>query len=427
MKTTSTFIHLTLTLCSMLLMAGAAEAQVSMEPRQNLYSQNFEALPAAGTSFWKSGSYYLPGWAVFRTKADSTFTANTGQANTGGLYSYGATNSPDRALGSIASSPAGQFTYNLLLQNNTGSTIKSVEVGYTGEQWRISNITAGQHVLSFWYAVSSDVSGFNTSPSSDKGWTEVPELKFYGPKYQLSGGPINGNAAENRRMLEAFLQVEVPAGHFLMLRWKDADEVEADHGLAVDDVTVLWHEESVESPVPLPVELASFKARAKGNQVELQWLTASEDRNSHFIVERSPDGKSFEGVGQLTGQGTTMQVTSYTFLDEVPLPGTSYYRLKQVDEDESYTYSAVVSVLRAVAQGLKVFPTITAGDLVVSADARLRQALVIDVMGKQLYAQQLQSNLPQHSLNVSSLSSGTYVLVLLDEQGKRYTSRFRKR
>ncbi|OKL40155.1 T9SS type A sorting domain-containing protein [Pontibacter flavimaris] len=428
MKTAFTLTWRVIALCCAIFSSpDTVHAQIGMGPKQNSYTQNFDQLPATGTGVWKNGQEYMPGLAAYRSKNDTIITANNGQANTGGLYSYGPNGSTDRALGSLASTNAGQFTYNLLLQNNTGNTIKSVEVNYTGEQWRVSNVTAPQHVLSFWYAISSNPATVNTSPSKNEGWTEVPELKFYGPKFFSSGGPINGNAAENRALLHYIIQLEIPAGHYLMLRWKDADETEADHGLAIDDVTVTWHTQAVEMPAPLPVELAHFKASLRSAIVELQWQTASEDQNSHFVVERSADGKAFEGIGMVAGHGTTALTTNYTFQDQVPLPGASYYRLRQVDLDGSYTYSKVVAVTRKVSLAVNVYPTITAGELQVKSDVRLRQALVVDAMGQRLMDLQLQQATPIHTLDVSRLQSGAYVLVLLDENGRRHVSRFMRR
>ncbi|AKD05292.1 hypothetical protein PKOR_22290 [Pontibacter korlensis] len=101
-----------------------------MGQRQNQYTQNFDELPASETAVWESGSYYLPGWSVYRSVSNNIITANNGSGNTGRLISYGSTGSTDRALGSIASAKAGELLYMLLLQNNTGSTIKSVELTF---------------------------------------------------------------------------------------------------------------------------------------------------------------------------------------------------------------------------------------------------------------------------------------------------------
>lgn len=213
-----------------------------------------------------------------------------------------------------------------------------------------------------------------------------------------------------------------------MLRWKDADDFEQDHGLAIDDVTVTWHTQPqlMQMPAPLPVELAYFRASASKEHVTLRWQTASEDQNSHFVVERSHNGKLFEGIGMVEGKGTTIVTTNYSYLDLVPLPGTSYYRLKQVDEDETYTYSNIAAVTRSVTQEVAVFPTITSHKLEISSGSGVRQVMVVDAMGRSHLEEQLQSAITKYSLDVSRLERGTYVLVLLDTTGKRHVRRFVK-
>ena len=227
------------------------------------------------------------------------------------------------------------------------------------------------------------------------------------------------------------LAVNIPSGHYLMLRWKDADELEADHGLAIDDFSLTWTMEDTDGPaVVLPVELAHFTAFSKGAVVELQWRTASEDQNDYFLLERSTDGQAFGEIGKADGKGTTALETAYTYLDKHPLAGTSYYRLKQVDEGGEYTYSSVVAVARGgVALASSIYPTVTTDylQLDLAPESNFAAALVLDMMGRQLVQQTLGTNTRQHSVDVRGLSIGTYILVLLDEQGQRQATRFLKR
>lgn len=412
----------------MLLASGLAAAQVSMSKYRTEYEQNFDVLPSSGTTSWEDGTAYMPGWYVQRTITSSTLTANAGSSNTGGLYSYGSAGAADRALGSISSTNAGEFAYGLLLQNNTGDTITQLDISFYGEQWRISNKTAPQHLISFFYAISTDAASFNLSPASDKNWISYPELDFKGPHFKPEvGSPLNGNAAGNRQLLSTSIPVTIPDGAYVMLRWKDADETEADHGLAIDNFSLTWN---INSPDVLPVELVSFIAKPKDNNVEIAWQTASEEQNDFFVIERGADENGFEGIGQVQGNGTTTLRNSYTFLDERPAAGTAYYRLKQVDEDGSHTYSAVVSVTRSAASGsiAKVYPTITSELLNINWEGQslLQQALVVDARGRQVLQQKLSDNAAQQVVDVSRLRSGMYVLVLLDEKGQRITSRFIK-
>lgn len=92
---------------------------------------------------------------------------------------------------------------------------------------------------------------------------------------------------------------------------------------------------------PLPIELLSFSAQLKNNEVELKWSTASETNNDYFTIERATDLERFEAVIKEDGKGTTKELTHYKATDGTPLYGRSYYRLKQTDFDGKYSYSSL--------------------------------------------------------------------------------------
>lgn len=96
---------------------------------------------------------------------------------------------------------------------------------------------------------------------------------------------------------------------------------------------------------PLPVELINFTAQQKNKSVQLNWSTASEINNKHFILERSNDGHRFSFLGKINGGGTTAEISHYEFVDTHPLQGRNYYRLKQVDTNDKFHYSQVEQVL----------------------------------------------------------------------------------
>ncbi|HRG07082.1 MAG TPA: hypothetical protein PLJ08_00780, partial [Cyclobacteriaceae bacterium] len=82
---------------------------------------------------------------------------------------------------------------------------------------------------------------------------------------------------------------------------------------------------------PLPVELLSFTATAENEKVNLKWVTASELNNDFFTVQHSTDGVEFTSLGNVNGQGTKQSATTYNFVDDSPMAGINYYRLKQTD------------------------------------------------------------------------------------------------
>jgi hypothetical protein len=94
----------------------------------------------------------------------------------------------------------------------------------------------------------------------------------------------------------------------------------------------------------LPVELLSFSAKANGSSVKLSWSTASEKNNRGFEIERKSVDGSFRSVGFVSGNGTTSQQQLYSFVDACLQNGTYSYRLKQVDFDGTYEYSAATEV-----------------------------------------------------------------------------------
>jgi predicted outer membrane repeat protein len=94
---------------------------------------------------------------------------------------------------------------------------------------------------------------------------------------------------------------------------------------------------------PVPVDLMEFEVTANGKTALLNWSTASEINNSHFVVERSLDALVFEPLGMVKGNGTSQKVLDYGFVDSFIPRGTTkaYYRLKQVDFDGTFEYSEV--------------------------------------------------------------------------------------
>jgi hypothetical protein len=95
----------------------------------------------------------------------------------------------------------------------------------------------------------------------------------------------------------------------------------------------------------LPVDLVSFRAQPTGGKVELAWETAWERNSKEFIVQRSSDLKEFNDIGRINAAGDAQSRNQYSFVDESPLTGVNYYRLRQVDNDGTFEYSKVVDAL----------------------------------------------------------------------------------
>lgn len=106
---------------------------------------------------------------------------------------------------------------------------------------------------------------------------------------------------------------------------------------------------------PLPVELLYFNAVANGPIVNLSWKTAKETDNDFFTVERSFNGLDFETLGTVKGAGTSFEPLLYSYADERPYKGLSYYRLKQTDFNGDVTTHNIVSVEMGDADDVEKF------------------------------------------------------------------------
>jgi hypothetical protein len=94
----------------------------------------------------------------------------------------------------------------------------------------------------------------------------------------------------------------------------------------------------------LPIDLLSFTASPQDAHVEVSWVTASENNNDYFNVERSVDGINFTSISTVDGAGNSTEMLTYSTVDNRPLDGTSYYRLKQTDYDGKTSYSSIEAV-----------------------------------------------------------------------------------
>lgn len=109
---------------------------------------------------------------------------------------------------------------------------------------------------------------------------------------------------------------------------------------------------------PLPVELVNFEADKIKNNIQLNWKTASETNNSHFIIQRKIDNTKWKNIGKVWGQGTTTLSTNYKFTVYDDVNKILYYRLKQVDFDNSFEFSNIVVVnnrKRQISKSTKIW------------------------------------------------------------------------
>lgn len=173
---------------------------------------------------------------------------------------------------------------------------------------------------------------------------------------------------------------------------------------------------------PLPIELLSFTATDSEKDVRLDWATASEVDNAFFMVERSMDMVSWEGIIEVAGAGNSQQRMDYVAFDSSPLLGTFYYRLRQTDTDGSSKLSTVVAITRSVTLEARIFPM------------PFQERIVIEILNEQLLSVDLYNVAGQRitvpmdwgaervTLDTYALPIGSYVIHVKTENGASTTA-----
>lgn len=96
--------------------------------------------------------------------------------------------------------------------------------------------------------------------------------------------------------------------------------------------------------VTLPVRLMNFSGSNAGTQNQLRWTVSQEQNLDRYELQRSADGIHYQTIKTTAPRNTTSE-TTYTHNDPVNSSNAEYYyRLKIIDTDGSFEYSAVVFI-----------------------------------------------------------------------------------
>jgi hypothetical protein len=177
---------------------------------------------------------------------------------------------------------------------------------------------------------------------------------------------------------------------------------------------------------PLPVELIHFDAQAAANHTaDLHWQTASELNNNYFDVERSYDAIHWEWVGNVTGNGTTNQLTDYSFTDKsiATSQNMAYYRLNQIDYDGANEYTDIRSVRFTVkpnAFEIAAYPNPFNQEVTIRIrTTELYSIEVTDINGLVMLNIENEDK-GMHRLDLSTWASGVYVINVTSTQGTKH-------
>lgn len=289
-------------------------AQVVITSTATPYTQNFNTLITSGTS-----STLPAGWRLLETgtNANTTLAADNGASNAGNTYSYGTGTGTDRAFGTLLSGSL-TSTIGVQITNNTGATITSLTISYTGEQWRCGTASRTDQ-LDFQYSTTA------TSLSTGT-WTDFNTLDFVSPSTSSTGAK-DGNAAANRTAKSGVVTgLSIANGTTFWLRWSDPDASGADDGLSIDDFSIQLNGADVTPPTASTFSPANgaVNIAPSGNLVITFSENIAKGTSGNITVKRSSDNV----VAQTTAV-TSASVTVSSATATIPFSGlaysTSYY------------------------------------------------------------------------------------------------------
>jgi hypothetical protein len=173
----------------------------------------------------------------------------------------------------------------------------------------------------------------------------------------------------------------------------------------------------------LPVRLTQFNASLHQSVTNINWLTEAESEFSHFEIERSIDGiNDFKKISQV-GSGNN----KYQYADNLKnVTGSSFaYRLKMVDQNQSFTYSNIVVVRKSTSSiqkaSLAPNPVISKAATLQfeSGDAADIQIRILDFTGRTMLQQQYKVNSGMNSIslqNIDKLQAGQYIMQIMKDK-----------
>ncbi|MFD2185046.1 ExeM/NucH family extracellular endonuclease, partial [Rhodoplanes azumiensis] len=262
---------------------------ISLAALDVAYTQNFDTLTT-------SGALTITGWIINEegtsARNNEQYTVDTGSSNTGDIYSYGASGSTDRALGTLRSSTLDPVI-GVGFTNDTGTVITSLEISYRGEEWRLGG-TGRADRLDFQYSLNA------TSVTSGT-WIDVDQLDFSTPNSSLSVGAVNGNTY-GTTIAYTITGLNIAPGATFMLRWTDYDPSGADDGLAIDNFSL-----TAKAPAPIPtvsIDSVSVLEGDSGTKVMTFTVTRSDTSTAFSVNYATANGTATAGSDYVAQNGT---------------------------------------------------------------------------------------------------------------------------
>jgi len=298
--------HIFILLFILLISNGSVVGQSSITAIGTAVTQDFNTLSSSTTNQTWTNNVTLTGWY---TKTDATsptqssptqYKANQGSNITAFLYSFGSTGASDRAFGYFPSdiftgvSGVGKGYMGWRLKNNTTKTIGSIRIVWSGEQWRKA-VDANIQYITLSYQIGTTVTDLTS------GTYILSNSTFASPIHTaLAAVILDGNNAANRTAGITYdVDVEIPVGAEIMLRWEDLNDP-ANHTLAIDDVSFTATKEAQSITFPTLADKTYGDAPFPLTAISSSGLTVAYSSSDPSVATISGNVVTLTGAGMTT-------------------------------------------------------------------------------------------------------------------------------
>ena len=401
------------------------------------YQLPFLILMVSATLFAQTTVTFTP------TKDNTIYEISNTVSNGAGVSVFsGKDNNGRRHRGllqfNLSSIPANATITNVSLQMNVNKTRAG-----------ISDVHSLQKVSANWGEGTSSGTGGGggggAATANDATWSD----RFFGVSTWSSlGGDFSGTMSSsvsigsvgsytfpNSMQLIADVQswITTPANNFgwIIIGNESSNQTARAFDSRESSITANRPTLSVTYTATVPVELIDFQGIAKNNEVQLSWVTASENNSSHFDVEaKKPsitaltEGVDFQKIGTLKAAGTSSEKRYYSFSYTCPISGIYQYRLKQVDFDGKVHYSKVISISIEGKEKTNwtVYPNPATDKIFIEPIENVALFNIIDATGRIIRVVPTLSKV----VDISDLSAGIY-FVKAQKEGQVYVQKFLKK
>ena len=239
----------------------------------------------------------MAGW-YGASMATAQFGATYGDQTTGGQISFGLANSSNRALGLLATSSTKATAFGVRLINGTGLILNQMNLQFTGEVWRQSNVPK---TLQFRYFI--DPTGTAAFPANATAFLPALNVSIPTVAGDSGGVAVDGTSPLNQTNLSVFNQsiTNWPPGAALWLVWQMTDDTGKAQGLGIDNLSFSANV----ALLPLPLNI-----QTSGANIILSWPAAT---GQTYQLEYKDDltDPTWTPVGSpMTGTGGTLTITN---------------------------------------------------------------------------------------------------------------------